>query len=99
VTDIQDVVASPEIDVVAVVTPVSTHFDIAKAALLNGSMFSWKSPLPTLPRTHGSLSISPKKTPENHGRPYVPLTGAVKKIKNLSTNRRSEKFIITIPPV
>ena len=35
-TDFNDILRSPEIDVVAVVTPVWTHYELAKAALLNG---------------------------------------------------------------
>jgi len=35
-TDFNEVLNSPDIDAVAVVTPVWTHFDLAKAALLNG---------------------------------------------------------------
>jgi predicted dehydrogenase len=35
-TDPCEVITSSEVDAVAVVTPVSTHFEIAKAALLNG---------------------------------------------------------------
>src|SRR5437867_5135202 len=35
-TDLADVLTAPEIDAVAVVTPVWTHFELAKAALENG---------------------------------------------------------------
>jgi predicted dehydrogenase len=35
-TDFTDILRSPDIDAVAVVTPVWTHFDLAKAALENG---------------------------------------------------------------
>ena len=35
-TDVNDVLRSPDIDAVAIVTPVWTHFDLAKAALENG---------------------------------------------------------------
>src|SRR5262245_46505026 len=34
--DVSEVVSSPEIDAVAVITPVWTHFELAKAALENG---------------------------------------------------------------
>jgi predicted dehydrogenase len=36
VADVKQVLTSTEIDVVAVITPVWTHFELAKAALLNG---------------------------------------------------------------
>src|SRR6476469_910012 len=35
-TDFSDVLTSPEIDAVAIVTPVWTHYELAKAALCNG---------------------------------------------------------------
>ena len=35
-TDFSSVLKSPDIDAVAVITPVWTHFELAKAALLNG---------------------------------------------------------------
>lgn len=35
-TDWRDIVTSPQIDLAAIVTPVSTHYELAKAALLNG---------------------------------------------------------------
>src|SRR5713226_5128730 len=35
-TDFQAILKSPEIDAIAVVTPVWTHFELAKAALENG---------------------------------------------------------------
>ncbi len=35
--DNNDVLTSPEIDAVAVITPVSTHFELAKKALENGN--------------------------------------------------------------
>lgn len=35
-TDFQEILTSPDIDAVAIVTPVWTHFDLAKSALQNG---------------------------------------------------------------
>jgi predicted dehydrogenase len=35
-TDTKDLLTAPDIDAIAVITPVSTHFDLAKRALLNG---------------------------------------------------------------
>ena len=34
-TESREIVSSPDIDVVTVITPVSTHYELAKAALLN----------------------------------------------------------------
>src|SRR5436309_12265403 len=40
-----EVMNSPEIDAVAVVTPVSTHYDLAKKALENGTQVFIETPL------------------------------------------------------
>jgi len=42
-SDAQDVLGSPCIDAVAVITPVWTHFEVAKAALENGKHVLWRS--------------------------------------------------------
>jgi len=44
-TDLSEVLASPDIDAVAVVTPAWTHFELAKAALLNGKHVFIEKPL------------------------------------------------------
>ena len=49
VDDYTAMLRSPHIDVIAIVTPVWTHFELAKAALRTGSMSSWRSRL-RLPR-------------------------------------------------
>ena len=35
-SDLDDILSSPQIDAIAVVTPVSTHFELAKKVLQNG---------------------------------------------------------------
>jgi predicted dehydrogenase len=49
--DCGDILNSPSIDAVAVITPVSTHYELAKRALLNGNMYLSRNPLqPRSPR-------------------------------------------------
>ena len=84
VTNIQDVVASPEIDVVAVVTPVSTHFDITKTALLNGKhVFVEKPFTDTAEHARELIDIADKKHLKIMVDHTFLFTGAVKKIKEL----------------
>lgn len=45
VTDVNEVFTDPEIDAVAIATPVSTHFPLAKAALLAGKSVFVEKPL------------------------------------------------------
>src|SRR5437867_11508099 len=46
-TNPRDLLTSPQIDAVAVVTPVGTHFELAKAALENGKNVSVEKPFPS----------------------------------------------------
>ena len=48
--DSADILFSPQIDAVAIVTPVSTHFELAKAALQNGKHVFVEKPLTTTSR-------------------------------------------------
>src|SRR5262245_59520709 len=48
-TDFTEVLTSPDIDAVAVVTPVWTHYDLAKAALLNGKHVFVEKPFTSTP--------------------------------------------------
>lgn len=82
--DIQDVVASPEIDVIAVVTPVSTHFDITKAALMHGKhVFVEKPFTDTTVHAQELIDIASKKNLKIMVDHTFLFTGAVKKIKEL----------------
>lgn len=49
-TEIQDVLTSMEIDAIAVVTPVWTHFELAKAALQNGKHVFVEKPFTSTPQ-------------------------------------------------
>lgn len=49
-TDFNEILTSPDIDAVAVITPVWTHFDLAKAALENGKHVFVEKPLTSTSR-------------------------------------------------
>jgi predicted dehydrogenase len=84
VMDIHGIVASPEIDVVAVVTPVSTHYDLAKSALLNGKhVFVEKPFTDTAAHAAELIEIAEKKRLKIMVDHTFLFTGAVKKIKEL----------------
>ena len=73
-TDICDVITSPAIDAVAVVTPVWTHFELAKAALENGKHIFVEKPFTsTVEQAAELIDLADRKTPSDHGRPHVPL--------------------------
>src|SRR5713101_609224 len=44
-SDVEEVMRSPETDAMAIVTPVSTHYDLAKMALENGKHVFVEKPL------------------------------------------------------
>jgi len=83
-TDLSRVLTSPHVDAVAVVTPVWTHFELAKAALENGKhVFVKKAFTTTSDQARQLIELAEKK----HLRIMVDhtflFTGAVKKIRQL----------------
>ncbi len=61
-SDINDVVRSPDIDVVTVITPVSTHYELAKSALENGKhVFVEKPFTSTTAESEALIELAEKK--------------------------------------
>lgn len=84
VSDPHDVVSSPEIDAVAVVTPVSTHFEISKAALSNGKHVFVEKPFTDKAADAIELiELAEKKHLKIMVDHTFLFTGAVKKIKEM----------------
>ena len=83
-TDATEVLTSPDIDAVAVITPVWTHFELAKQALQNGKHLFIEKPFTSNSRQAEELIELAER---NHLRIMVDhtflFTGAVRKIKNL----------------
>src|SRR5689334_4989623 len=83
-TDLCDVLASPEIDAVAVVTPVWTHFELAKAALENGKhVFVEKPFTSTAAQARELIDLAEQRNLQIMVDHTFLFTGAVKKIKQL----------------
>jgi predicted dehydrogenase len=83
-TDPEEILSSPDIDVVAVITPVWTHFELAKRALLNGKhVFVEKPFTATSAEAMELIELAERK----HLRIMVDhtflFTGAIKKIQQL----------------
>jgi predicted dehydrogenase len=83
-SDASEIISSPAIDAVAVVTPVWTHFELAKAALENGKhVFVEKPFTSTCQQAEELIDLADRK----HLRIMVDhtflFTGAVKKIRQL----------------
>jgi len=82
--DLSEVISSPEIDAVAIVTPVWTHFELAKAALENGKHVFVEKPFT-------SCAVQAEQLIELAERKHLQImvdhtflfTGAVKKISQL----------------
>ena len=82
--DISDVVCSPNLDAVAVVTPVWTHFDLAKAALENGKhVFVEKPFTSTAAEAEQLIDLADRKHLQIMVDHTFLFTGAVKKIRQL----------------
>jgi predicted dehydrogenase len=83
-TDLCDVLGSPDIDAVAVVTPVWTHFQLAKSALENGKhVFVEKPFTSTSVQACELIELADQKNLQIMVDHTFLFTGAVKKIKQL----------------
>jgi predicted dehydrogenase len=82
-----ELVASPEIDVVAVVTPVWTHFELAKKALENGKhVFVEKPFTSTSAQAEELINLAERKKLKIMVDHTFLFTGAVRKIRQLIDN-------------
>ncbi len=83
-TDYQKLLADPKLDAVAVVTPVATHFEIARAALLAGKHVLVEKPFTATARQAEELNELAERTQRtlmvDHTFVY---TGAVRKMKEI----------------
>jgi predicted dehydrogenase len=82
--DSADLINSPQIDVVAVVTPVWTHFELAKAALKNGKHVFVEKPFTfTATQAEELVNLAEQKNLIIMVDHTFLFTGAVKKIRQL----------------
>lgn len=82
--DCDEILKSPDIDAVAIVTPVSTHYDIAKKALSNGKhVFIEKPFTASSEQAEELIELADKRNLTIMVDHTFLFTGAVKKIKQL----------------
>ena len=85
--DVAEVLTSPAIDAVAIVTPVWTHFELAKAALENGKhVFVEKPFTSTAQQAEELVELAARKNLRIMVDHTFLFTGAVKKIRELVDN-------------
>src|SRR6516165_822749 len=83
-TDVREVLKSSRIDVVAVVTPVWTHFELAKAALENGKHVFIEKPFTcSVVQAEELIELADRKNLRIMVDHTFLFTGAVKKIREL----------------
>ncbi|MGH7184027.1 MAG: Gfo/Idh/MocA family protein [Nitrospiraceae bacterium] len=83
-TDVEDVVTAPDIDAVAIVTPVSYHYELAKKALENGKhVFVEKPFTATSAQAEELIELAERKNLRIMVDHTFLFTGAVRKIKQL----------------
>jgi predicted dehydrogenase len=88
VKDSNDIVNSPDVDAVAIVTPVSSHFELARKALENGKHVFVEKPFTATSREAEELiEIADKKGLTLMVDHTFIFTGAVRKIKELLDNQ------------
>jgi predicted dehydrogenase len=83
-SDVNDVISSTKINAVAVITPVSTHFELAKKALNNGKhVFVEKPFTSTISEAEQLIELAQKKNRMIMVDHTFLFTGAVRKLKEL----------------
>ena len=86
--DCREVVTSPEIDAVAVITPVSTHYELARRALENGKhVFVEKPFTTTVAEAEELIDLAEQKNLMIMVDHTFIFTGAVQKIKQIIEER------------
>ena len=87
-TDEREIVDSPETDIVAVVTPVWTHYELARRALENGKHVFVEKPFTcSTEQAEELIGLAEKKNLQIMVDHTFLFTGAVKKIKELVDRR------------
>jgi predicted dehydrogenase len=82
--DSRDIMSSPDIDAIAVVTPVWTHYELAKAALQNGKHIFVEKPFTTnAAQAEELIELATRKNLKIMVDHTFLFTGAVQKIKQL----------------
>src|SRR5229473_53948 len=83
-TDYSELLTSTQIDAIAVITPVWTHFELAKAALLNGKHVFVEKPFTSTPQQAEELiELADRKRLKIMVDHTFLFTGAVKKMRQL----------------
>lgn len=82
--DYQDIVRSPQIDAVAIITPVSSHFKLAEAALQNGKHIFVEKPFTaSVPEAEKLIALARRKKLKIMVDHTFIFTGAVRKMKEV----------------
>jgi predicted dehydrogenase len=82
--DANDIIKSPDIDAVAIITPVWTHFELAKAALENGKHVFVEKPFTSnAMQAEELINLAARKNLQIMVDHTFLFTGAVRKIKQL----------------
>lgn len=92
-TDVMDILSSKDIDAVAIITPVYTHYELAKKALQNGKhVFVEKPFTSTVAQAEELVELAAKKNLQIMVDHTFLFTGAVKKIKQLIDEKQLGKL-------
>jgi predicted dehydrogenase len=93
-TNADDILTATDIDLVAIVTPVSTHYELAKKALRNGKHIFVEKPFTeTLSQANELLELAETKKVKIMVDHTFTFTGAVRKIKELVDQKQFGEII------
>ncbi len=82
--DCDEIVTAPDVDIIAVITPVSTHYELSRKALQNGKHIFVEKPFTyTVPQAEELINLAEQKGLKIMVDHTFLFTGAVKKIKQI----------------
>ena len=94
-----ELIKSPDVDAVAVITPLWTHYELTKAALENGKHVFVEKPFTSnTAQAEELINLAAQKNLQIMVDHTFLFTGAVRKIKKLLRKEPSENSTITIRP-
>ena len=95
VTDFDEVLADDEVDAVCIVTPISTHYAMVKAALLAGKHVFVEKPMASSVKECDELiEIAAEREPGAHAGPHVPLLPAGARHEGAARERRDRQALL-----
>ena len=94
-----ELIRAADIDAVAIVTPVFTHFELAKKALEAGKHVFVEKPFTyTVAQAEELIDLAEQEEPQDHGGPHLPLHGGRPQDEAAHRRRHAGQDLTTTTP-